>query len=88
MLDDDKFLRQTIEYLSEEQTSKESFTECFHVLTLLHPPLICVFSDLSPGLQEDIRGGLLNIVLALHTDLRCVGALALIIREIIEMDSL
>ena len=70
-----------------ENQSSEQLEFYFKVITLFHPPIIASFSSLNENLQDAVRSGLLNSVLALQCSLKCMSALGLLIRELIEIDN-
>ena len=63
------------------------------MVTLLHPVVVDLFNDLSNDIQDvvilvtqEIRSGLLSVVVAQANELKIVAAVGLLTREIIEID--
>ena len=59
----------------------------FEIITLLHPAIVENFSNFNPDIQDALRSGLLNCVLARANDMKCMSGLGLLIRQIVEVDN-
>lgn len=52
-----------------------------------YPALIDRFESFKPEIQDAIRSGLLNAAVARYTNIKAMGALGLLVREIAELDN-
>lgn len=78
------FLNRYIEFIGEEQQTDRHY---FEAITLIHPALVEKVSSLPDPLQDTVRSGLLSAVLARQGNLKCMGALGLLLREVVEKDN-